>query len=173
MSISDRIDTSYSPESDHDDSDAFESLADLFTMLSFTLIMAVIIFGITELHVAAMERSDNVALDYLQRKGSERVAVPPNVLIMVLHSEGGLTTLRMASSVVGDTTVFSSDRHESIAACLDSIGDQIQIANRLELIVRAHGDRFDAVRLVEAQQWLAKRKRRVRLSFEAPDNDGS
>ena len=143
----------------------YESLLDLFTLISFILIFAAF------LYVARSNGSDENASDVAARitqKGngttSGSQALPKNVLLMVLYRENGQDKLLISDGISG-TNKVEIVTHETIVNLLVKFTSEFAAPRIINFAAYDGKESANVALIVDIEHWLAAHDYNFKLYF--------
>ena len=154
-----------------DQDDVFVAMADFFTLLSFTFILMVLVYGLAEIHLQEETVPGASPIQRVTPKGEAEIVLAQREVAFIVESHDSLTTVSVATSNWGDSIVYRSDTGKSLNTVLTSLKPIVSQATYTQLIARYQPNRIDADVFVEVQQWLAAERSRLSIRFEEFSDD--
>lgn len=138
-----------------DFSENYESFIDLFTLLSFALIIASFIFGIHKAHVSDMTKITEIKFDKIGSGAGLPVGIPPNILILILMKQNNNNIIHIVKSGGINFKKNISDTTD-LELALKSHQDIILNAEDIRIVLFKNKTKPNYEFYVYIQEWLTK-----------------
>jgi hypothetical protein len=140
----------------------FESLLDLFTLISFILIFTAFLF------VANSNKPSQNASDvstHIAKDGfGSSATLPQDVLLLIMFRDEYSDKLCIADGRSGKSDIFDISDNK-VSEVLSNISDRIKSAGKVELAINEGKQNVDSSEVVDVQKWLAKHQCNFRIYF--------
>ncbi len=140
----------------------FESLIDLFTLLSFSLILVAIFWGIMS---TTQYEGSTFKFSEMEPISSKPIAqVPENIAVLFLTVSQGENILYITTSDSVDEIIFRSSLNKSIDSLLNPYLKLIMESERIQFIVDETVS-YNPNLLIKIEKWLSENKLEINLNF--------
>lgn len=145
----------YNSQNDHDES--FESLVDLFTLLSITLIVASLIFGIYKTQTNQAENNlTEVELSTISSgsKSTYQTNIPDNEIILVLSVLNNTKILTVINNKDSKTVIKLPNDRSKLFLTLDNSISNLLEKNHFTLVLSKQGAVVPYAHFTMIQEWF-------------------
>lgn len=136
---------------------SYESLLDLFTLLSFILIVAAFVFA------ARTSRGNTTSATFaasIAQQGSGTPVSPPKDLVLLIFTrEGSQSRIVLFDGTMGVTTSFFVTT-ETIPGSLEQASSSLAKANQVQFAIPRLRQNDDACIILAVQEWLTRKGQR-------------
>lgn len=119
--------------------ETFESLVDLFTLLSFALIIASFLFGIQKVQTSETAKVAEISFKKVIKGEGSPVDLPENYLVLVLMKEKGQDMILLVESGEKVKKIYQSGQPESLGGILSKQLHDFQMFKFYLVILEAKG----------------------------------
>ncbi|MBD3230249.1 MAG: hypothetical protein GF329_18870 [Candidatus Lokiarchaeota archaeon] len=140
----------------------FESLIDLFTLLSFSLILVAVYWGIMSL--AQFNGSTFKFSEMEPTSAKPVVQIPETLIVLFLTQFENSDVLYLINSKAGTEIIYNSSFNQPIDPILEQNSETIMESERIQFIVDTTV-KLNPFLLVKIQKWFAKYNLEVDLNF--------
>ena len=131
----------------------YESLLDLFTLISFILMLAAFIYAARS---AALEKSSSSVVAQVAESGSGvPQTLPHDVLLLVIYRESSTDKLTMLDGATG-TESHTSVTVESVARVLNGFASIIERAGSIDVAVYKRKEDVNPAIFLAVSRWLTE-----------------
>src|SRR5882672_879448 len=130
---------------------AYESLLDLFTLISFILILGA--FTYVARSNRAADNSASVTAAVTTTQGDAPATLPKDVGLLIFYKERLVNKVAVLDGVYGTSTNFSVNSSD-LEKTLEQIFTKLARARKVDLAVPSDKDQRDATIVLQAQEWL-------------------
>ena len=142
----------------------FESLIDLFTLLSFVLIIATILFGFNT-NSDTKEMNNNFQFKSISQYSQIAVDLPSNILIVILIKENNKDMIYLINSNEDICVLYYEGQKNNLWEKLENKKNEFNEADNIQLIIDNRMNTINLELFLKLEQWLAKNNLSVIINF--------
>lgn len=151
-------------ESDSSQTENFESLVDLFTLLSFVLIISTFIFGYQRVEEHTTTFQTMSEFREVNKENASPVGLPENTLIIILTVEDNKDKIYLVGSGKSLEEIYSFDQKKSLWSCLEEKKRLFMASKDIQILVT---NKVNAELFLIIQKWLAQYSFKATINFNS------
>jgi hypothetical protein len=145
-----------------DQKENFETLIDLFTLLSFALILSAIFWGVMN------SQNDKIAKISLYEVGQQNQGfsnkLPEGTILLLITKENSKDLILIIESEDFPKEIYNSENKMSINEALSTFIDKLQYAKDVQIIFD-ESKKANPFLLYSLEKWFAKQTKEVKINF--------
>jgi hypothetical protein len=155
----------YADEEKSENEENFESLVDLFTLISIALIISTFIYGYQRREVQANNLQAMIEFREVESGEGIPIGIPAKTLIMLHTIQNDKDVIFLLESKKNPKRIFESGQKKSLLKSLEENKSTFIAANEIQLLVDSTAGEINAKLLLTYQNWFSKYQLKVNLSF--------
>ncbi len=133
----------------------FESVVDLFTLLSFAFIVAAFLFGSQKFDKALTKTRTKLDFAELERGGGAATDLHQNTLVLILTVDNGVDVIYFIKGKESPRIIYQSGEPKPLLEVLEDEIDSFKKAEDIQIVVNNESKRVNGNLLLDLENWLA------------------
>jgi hypothetical protein len=157
-------------ESDSSQIENFESLVDLFTLLSFVLIISTFLFGYQRVDEYVTTLQTMSEFREVHKGNAPPVGLPENTLIIVHTVESNNDMIYLVESGKSPEVIYYLGQNKSLWSSLEEKKSLFMDSNDIQIIINNTANKVNAELFMIIQSWLAQYSLKATINFNSNVN---
>ena len=147
-----------------EETENFESLVDLFTLISIVLIISTFIFGFQRL--GDPSKNIQTTLEFRDVKsGDGAVGLPEDTLVIMHTIQNNSDLVLLLQSRTPPKKIYFSGQNKSLWENLEMSKNVFLAANDIQILIDSSNNKVNANLVLTVQKWLAHNQLSATLNF--------